>query len=96
LIANPGWTEYSLYFTFAEGAALFDTFHARGGFDSILRMTDSLWYPASDYRSPTLDRELDVDGGTSARRRRRRGAGHIWGTRSTPCATGCGSLLEVA
>ena len=52
LISNPGWTEYSLYFTFAEGAALFDTFHTRGGFDSILRMTDSLWYPATDYRSP--------------------------------------------
>jgi glycosyltransferase involved in cell wall biosynthesis len=52
LVKNTPWTEYSLYFTFAEGLNLFDRFHIRGGFNSVLRMSDSLWYPAHDYRSP--------------------------------------------
>jgi len=66
LISNLDWTEYSLYFTFAEGRGLLDTFHVRGGFDSVLRMSDSLWYPASDYRTP---RSIDNWTWTAAPRR---------------------------
>jgi len=52
LLTHRPWTEYSLYFTFAEATGLFDTYHARGSSNSVLRLSDSLWYPASDYRSP--------------------------------------------
>ena len=50
LIDNTPWTEYSLYFTFAEGTRRFDSYHIRGGLDSVLRLSDSLWYPPEDYR----------------------------------------------
>jgi hypothetical protein len=56
LLENTPWTEYSLYFTYAEGTGQFEKFHVAGGLDSVLRLTDSLWYPAQDYRTP---RSLD-------------------------------------
>jgi Family of unknown function (DUF6492) len=52
LIDNTPWTEFSLYFAFAEGTRLFDSFHIKGGLNSVLRMSDSLWYDATDYRLP--------------------------------------------
>jgi hypothetical protein len=50
LLQELPWTELSLYFTFAEASGLLDAYHVLGGFDSVLRMSDSLWLPAESYR----------------------------------------------
>ena len=52
LIENTPWTEYSLYFTFAEGTGVLDRYHLRGDINAVLRLTDSLWYAAEAYRVP--------------------------------------------
>jgi hypothetical protein len=49
LLQELPWTEQSLYFTFAEAAGLLDTYHIMGGFDSVLRMSESLWLPVESY-----------------------------------------------
>lgn len=50
LLQELPWTELSLYFTFAEASGLLGAYHIMGEFDSILRMSDSLWLPAESYR----------------------------------------------
>jgi hypothetical protein len=52
LLENTPWTEYSLYFTYAEGSGQLHKYHRPGDLNSVFRMTDSLWYPADDYRTP--------------------------------------------
>jgi hypothetical protein len=49
LLDHLPWTEYNLYFTFAEATRLFDVYHAPGGFDAVLGMSNSLWLPAECY-----------------------------------------------
>jgi hypothetical protein len=49
LLRQLPWTEYSLYFTFAEATGLFDLHHVVGGFDAVLGMNDSLWSPSESY-----------------------------------------------
>ena len=49
LLSQLPWTEYNLYFTFAEHADILDKYHRRGGFDSVLCMSDSLWLPPESY-----------------------------------------------
>jgi hypothetical protein len=66
LIENIPWTEYSLYFTFAEGTDAFDRHHIRGDVDAVMRMTDSLWYGADAYRVP---RDIETWTWTAEQRR---------------------------
>jgi|SRR5579863_3842243 len=49
LLEELPWTELSLYFTFAEASGLRDAYHTMGGFDSVLRMSDSLWLAEECY-----------------------------------------------
>ena len=46
------WTEYALYFAYAEHTGLLDQYYCRGDKDTLLCLTDSLWQPALDYRIP--------------------------------------------
>jgi hypothetical protein len=52
LLLHLPWTELSLYFTFAEATGAYANHHVDGGFDAVLAMSDSLWYPPADYRVP--------------------------------------------
>jgi hypothetical protein len=57
LLSLLPWTEYPLYFTFAEAKGLLSQYHILGQFDSVLRMTDSLWHPPKHYKDKRcLDR----------------------------------------
>ena len=49
LLEQLPWTEYGLYFNFAEAVGLFDRYHVAGGFNSVLGMCDSLWSPPECY-----------------------------------------------
>jgi len=49
LILHLPWTEYTLYFTFAEAKGMFERLHLAGGTDSVLRFRDSLWFPPDRY-----------------------------------------------
>jgi hypothetical protein len=52
LISQLPWTEYGLYFTFAEATGALDKFHRIGGLDSVLRVTDSVLWPSDYYKEP--------------------------------------------
>jgi hypothetical protein len=52
LVRNIPWTEYSLYFTFAEGTQSFEQHHIQGDVNAVMRLTDSLWYQEEAYRVP--------------------------------------------
>ena len=43
LLSDPGWTEYSLYFTFLEGTGRFDDYHFRSEHPLFSRYS-SLWF----------------------------------------------------
>lgn len=49
LLQNTPWTEYNLYFSFAEWAGVFSEYHRHGHADTVLRLTDSLWLPSECY-----------------------------------------------
>jgi hypothetical protein len=57
LLRERPWTEYNLYFSFAEWAGLFDHHHRMGHADSVLRLSDSLWLESHDYKD---GRSLDT------------------------------------
>jgi hypothetical protein len=46
------WTEYALYFQYAEFAGLLEKYHYAGDMNSVLNLENSLWRPADDYRYP--------------------------------------------
>jgi hypothetical protein len=49
LLANLPWTEYPLYFLFAEVQGVLEDHYKAGGPDTVLRLTQSLWQPADEY-----------------------------------------------
>ena len=49
LLRRRQWTEYALYFRYAEYFGLLETHYAPGGIDTILRLTKSLWQPPDQY-----------------------------------------------
>jgi hypothetical protein len=52
LIKKLPWTEYPLYFLFAENSGVLERYYVPGNADSVLRLTQSLWQPAVEYREP--------------------------------------------
>lgn len=52
LLDNLPWTEYPLYFLFAENRGLLPKHHAPGGADTVLRLSRSLWQPSDQYLVP--------------------------------------------
>jgi len=62
LLKQSGWTEYSLYFSYAESQNALDIFHVLGDRRSLLDLDHSIWLPsgrlrkAIDYRRwPSVD-----------------------------------------
>ena len=49
LLDNLPWTEYPLYFLFAEEQGLLEKQYVHGTADSVLRLSQSLWQPANQY-----------------------------------------------
>jgi len=49
LLDNLPWTEYPLYFLFAEERGLLEKHYVQGTADSVLRLSQSLWQPANQY-----------------------------------------------
>ena len=49
LLDNLPWTEYPLYFLFAEEHDLLQAYYVCGTADSVLRLSQSLWQPADRY-----------------------------------------------
>ena len=49
LLERLPWTEYPLYFLFAEDQGLLQQHYARGTSDSVLRLSRSLWQSADQY-----------------------------------------------
>lgn len=52
LLENLPWTEYPLYFLFAEERGLLQEHYVGGTADSVLRLSQSLWQPANQYVVP--------------------------------------------
>lgn len=52
LLEHLPWTEYCLYFLYAEASGLFERYHAPAGPDCVLRFSQSLWQPSEKYLSP--------------------------------------------
>jgi hypothetical protein len=52
LLEKLPWTEYPLYFLFAEDQGILEDYYVPGNVDSVLRLTESLWLPADQYRHP--------------------------------------------
>lgn len=52
LLDNLPWTEYPLYFLFAEERGLLQQHYFHGTADSVLRLSQSLWQPADQYVVP--------------------------------------------
>jgi Family of unknown function (DUF6492) len=56
LLTNPGWTEYTLYFTYAEATGSLEKFHEVGDCDAVMNFSQSLWWGPDVYRDRrTLD-----------------------------------------
>jgi Family of unknown function (DUF6492) len=56
LIENLDWTEYTLYFAYAEASGLLEKFHEVGDCDAVLNLSRSLWWGPDAYRDRrTLD-----------------------------------------
>jgi glycosyltransferase involved in cell wall biosynthesis len=49
LLDSLPWTEYPLYFIFAEEQGLLERFYIPGNADSLLCLSKSLWRPAEEY-----------------------------------------------
>jgi Family of unknown function (DUF6492) len=50
LVDNLDWTEYSLYFTYAEATGLLEQFHEVGDCDAVMNFSRSLWWGPDAYR----------------------------------------------
>jgi Family of unknown function (DUF6492) len=50
LIENLDWTEYSLYFTYAEATGALEQFHKVGDCDSVMNFSRSLWWGPDAYQ----------------------------------------------
>ena len=50
LLGNLGWTEYTLYFTYAEATGSLRTFHEVGDCDSVTNFSHSLFWGPDAYR----------------------------------------------
>jgi hypothetical protein len=61
LLENLPWTEYPLYFLFAEQSQLLEKYYILGTANSVLRLSQSLWHPAADYPSPRDLSNWNVD-----------------------------------
>lgn len=55
------WTEYALYFQYAEYAGLLEKYYYPGDMNTLLSLNESLWRPADDYRIPRNLANWDVD-----------------------------------
>jgi len=56
LLDNLAWTEYALYFTYAEASGRLDKFHRAGDCDTVMNFSQSLWWGPDHYRDHrTLD-----------------------------------------
>ena len=61
LLRRLPWTEYPLYFLFAERRGLLQTYHIVGGPDSILSLSQSLWWDSKRYRDGRSLESWQVD-----------------------------------
>lgn len=52
LLEKLPWTEYALYFLFAETRGLIEARYQPGTADTLLRLSQSLWLPADAYATP--------------------------------------------
>ena len=52
LLEKLPWTEYALYFLFAESHGLLEACYQPGTADTLLRLSQSLWLPAEAYATP--------------------------------------------
>jgi hypothetical protein len=52
LLEKLPWTEYALYFLFAESRDVLEAYYQPGTADTLLRLSQSLWLPADDYATP--------------------------------------------
>jgi hypothetical protein len=50
LLEKLPWTEYPLYFVFAECEGILERYYEPGNADSVLMLNKSLWVPAHEYR----------------------------------------------
>ncbi len=50
LLDKLPWNEYPVYFLFAEDQDLLQEYYRPGNADTVLRLTESLWQPAEEYR----------------------------------------------
>lgn len=49
LLRDPSWTDYALYFLYAEASGTFDKYHFRDGCDAVLNLSQSLWWSPDSY-----------------------------------------------
>jgi len=61
LLDNLPWTEYALYFLFAEDQGVLEDYYVPGNADSVLRLTESLWQSAAEYKIPRDLSNWDLD-----------------------------------
>jgi Family of unknown function (DUF6492) len=61
LLRRLPWTEYPLYFLFAEWRGLLQTYHIVGGPDSILSLSQSLWLGSEHYQDRRSLESWQVD-----------------------------------
>lgn len=61
LLEKLPWTEYALYFLFAESRGLIETCYRPGTADTLLRLSQSLWLPADDYATRRGLSDWDAD-----------------------------------
>lgn len=50
LLDNLPWTEYPLYFLYAEEQGLLKRYYEPRTADTVLRLTESFWHPADEYK----------------------------------------------
>jgi len=61
LLNQLPWTEYALYFEYAEHTGLLEKYYYRGDMDALLSLSDSLWQPYENYRIPRSLDNWNVD-----------------------------------
>jgi hypothetical protein len=60
LSSRSNWTEYPLYFLYAEENQLFDTYHRIGDCNSLLNLESSIWWLPERYRDNRTLSSWDV------------------------------------
>jgi hypothetical protein len=61
LIGNLDWTEYTLYFTYAEATGSLEEFHEVGDCDAVMNFSRSLWWGPDAYRDRRTLGTWEVD-----------------------------------